>query len=99
MEAYAGIDLHSSNNYIGVIDGQDRRLYRKRLPNDLDTILSALAPFKKDLVGIVVESTFNWYWLVDGLQQDGYKVHLANPSKIKQYEGLKHTDDDWDSFG
>ena len=98
MEAYAGIDLHSSNNYIGVIDGQDRRLYRKRLPNDLDTILSALSPFKKDLVGIVVESTFNWYWLVDGLQQDGYKVHLANPSKIKQYEGLKHTDDDWDSF-
>ena len=98
MEAYAGIDLHSSNNYIGVIDGQDRRLYRKRLPNDLDTILSALAPFRKDLVGIVVESTFNWYWLVDGLQEDGYKVHLANPAAIKQYEGLKHTDDDWDSF-
>ena len=49
MEAYAGIDLHSSNSFIGVIDGQDRRLYRKRLPNDLDTILSALAPFKRDL--------------------------------------------------
>ena len=98
MEAYAGIDLHSSNSFIGVIDGQDRRLYRKRLPNDLDTILSALAPFKKDLVGVVVESTFNWYWLVDGLMDHGYKVHLANPSAIKQYEGLKHTDDDWDSF-
>ena len=98
MKAYAGIDLHSSNSFIGVIDGQDRRLYKKRLPNDLDTILSALAPFKKDLVGVVVESTFNWYWLVDGLQEDGYKVHLANPSAIKQYEGLKHTDDDWDSF-
>ena len=98
MEVYAGIDLHSSNNYIGVIDGQDRRLYRKRLPNDLDTILSALAPFKRDLVGVVVESTFNWYWLVDGLQEEGYKVHLANPAAIKQYEGLKHTDDDWDSF-
>jgi transposase len=73
-------------------------LYRKRLPNDLDSILSVLAPFKKDLVGVLVESTFNWYWLVDGLQEHGYKVHLANPSKIKQYEGLKHTDDDWDSF-
>jgi transposase len=57
-----------------------------------------LAPFKKDLAGVVVESTFNWYWLVDGLMEDGYKVHLANPSAIKQYEGLKHTDDDWDSF-
>ena len=98
MELYAGIDLHSSNNYLGVIDEQDERLYQKRLPNDLDTILSALAPFKKDLVGVVVESTFNWYWLVDGLMADGYKVHLANPSAIKQYEGLKHTDDRWDSF-
>jgi transposase len=46
----------------------------------------------------VVESTYNWYWLVDGLQENGYKVHLANPSAIKQYEGLKHTDDKWDSF-
>lgn len=98
MRVYAGIDLHSSNNYIGVIDGQDRRLYKKRLPNDLDTILSALAPFKKDLAGVVVESTYNWYWLVDGLQEHGYKVHLANPAAIKQYEGLKHTDDKWDAF-
>ena len=98
MRVYAGIDLHSSNNYIGVIDGQDRRLYQKRLPNDLDTILSALAPFKKDLAGVVVESTYNWYWLVDGLQEHGYKVHLANPAAIKQYEGLKHTDDKWDAF-
>jgi transposase len=30
--------------------------------------------------------------------EHGYKVHLANPSAIKQYEGLKHTDDKWDSF-
>ena len=98
MRVYAGIDLHSSNNYIGVIDEQDQRLYKKRLPNDLDTILSALAPFKKDLAGVVVESTYNWYWLVDGLQEHGYKVHLANPAAIKQYEGLKHTDDKWDAF-
>jgi transposase len=98
MEAYAGIDLHSSNNYTGIIDNQDRRLYGKRLPNRLDTILSVLEPFKESLRGIVVESTYNWYWLVDGLQEHGYKVHLANPSAIKQYEGLKHTDDKWDSF-
>ena len=58
----------------------------------------ALEPFKEDLEAVVVESTYNWYWLVDGLQEKGYKVHLANPSAIKQYEGLKHTDDKWDSF-
>ena len=98
MKTYAGIDLHSSNNFTGVIDDKDQRLYRKRLPNRLDAILSALEPFKDSLEGVVVESTFNWYWLVDGLKEHGYKVHLANPSAIKQYEGLKHTDDKWDSF-
>jgi transposase len=60
--------------------------------------LQALEPFKGSLQAVVVESTYNWYWLVDGLQEEGYKVHLANPSAIKQYEGLKHTDDKWDSF-
>ena len=98
MQTYAGIDLHSSNNFIGVINDKDKILYGKRHPNRLDDVLTALDPFKDSLQGVVVESTFNWYWLVDGLQENGYQVHLANPSAIKQYEGLKHTDDKWDSF-
>jgi len=98
MEAYAGIDLHSSNNYIGIMDQDHKRLFGKRLPNDLDKILMVLEPFKSDLKGIVIESTYNWYWIVDGLQEQDYKVHLANPSAIKQYEGIKHTDDKWDAF-
>ena len=68
------------------------------MPNDINQVLLALEPFRVNLQAAVVESTFNWYWLVDGLQGHGYEVHLANPSAIKQYEGLKHTDDKWDSF-
>jgi len=98
MGLYAGIDLHSNNNYNGVINEHDQRVFRKKLPNKIEVILKALEPFKQELVGVVVESTYNWYWLVDGLQDQGYHVHLANPSAIKQYEGLKHTDDHWDSF-
>jgi transposase len=98
METYAGIDLHSSNNFIGVINNKDKILYGKRHSNRLDDVLRALDPFQDSLQGVVVESTFNWYWLVDGLQEHGYAVHLANPSAIQQYEGLKHTDDQWDSF-
>jgi len=98
MRTYAGIDLHSSNCYLAVIDEQQRRLFSKRLPNSLDPILTALQPFKEELSGVVVESTYNWYWLVDGLQEQGYRMHLANPSAIRQYEGLKHTDDKWDAF-
>jgi transposase len=45
----------------------------------------------------VVESTFNWYWLVDGLREAGYRVHLANPAAMQQDEGIKHTGDEHDA--
>jgi len=98
MTTYAGIDLHSSNCYLAVIDQQQTRLFGKRWPNSLEQVQAALQPFKEGLSGVVVESTFNWYWLVDGLQEEGYRVHLANPSAIRQYEGIKHTDDQWGAF-
>ena len=49
METYAEIDLQSSNNYIGIINEQDQKLYGKRIPNDLDRVLMVLEPFKKEL--------------------------------------------------
>ena len=98
MQTYAGIDLHSSNNYIGVIDANDKRLYGKRHDNNLKQVVKALGPFKKNLKGIAIESTYNCYWLVDGLREHGFTVHLANPAAIQAYNGLKHTDDKWDSF-
>ena len=98
METYAGIDLHSSNNYIGVIDAKDNRLYSKRHDNRIEDVLKVLGKFKASLQGVVIESTYNWYWLVDGLMDQGYTVHLANPNAIQTYDGLKHTDDKWDSF-
>jgi transposase len=61
-------------------------------------ILKTLEPFQKKIQGIVVESTYNWYWLVDGLQGAKYKVHLANPPEMQQYSGMKYTDDTWDSY-
>ena len=98
MKTYAGIDLHSSNNFIGVINAKDKRLYSKRHDNRIEDVLKVLGKFKASLQGVVIESTYNWYWLVDGLMDQGYKVHLANPNAIQSYNGLKHTDDKWDSF-
>ena len=43
--------------------------------------------------GVAVESTFNWYWLVDGLQAAGFTVQLVNTAAVKQYDGLKHGGD------
>ena len=48
-------------------------------------------------MGLVVESTYNWYWLVDALMEAGYPVHLANTAALVQYSGLKYSDDDSDA--
>jgi transposase len=96
MRLYAGIDLHANTSVLVVIDEDDRSRFQKRLHNELEALLQALAPYQDALQGIVVESTYNWYWLVDGLMAAGYRVHLANTTAIEQYRGLKHTDDQSD---
>ncbi len=95
---YAGCDLHSNSNFWGIGDERGEKVFHKKLPNDLALMLAMLEPFREELVGIVVESTYNWYWMADGLMEKGYQVHLANTSAIQQYEGLKHADDKHDAF-
>jgi len=97
MTLYAGIDLHSNNNVIVVVNEKDEVVKRRRLENTMRTVLAFLEPYRAELAGVVVESTYNWYWLVDGLQDHGYRVHLANTAAIPQYEGLKYGDDDSDA--
>jgi transposase len=97
MKLYGAIDLHSNNNVTVLIDEQDQVVYQRRLPNDLSLITEQLVGYRDRLQGIVVESTYNWYWLVDGLMDQGHKVHLANTAAIQQYAGLKYTDDHSDA--
>ena len=97
MPLYGGIDLHANNSVIVLLDDQDQVVYQKRLPNDLPSLLQQLSPYQASLQGVVVESTYNWYWLVDGLMERGYVVHLANTAAIQQYAGLKYTDDHSDA--
>jgi transposase len=94
---YCGIDLHSNNSVVVIIDESDSVLYAKRHGNDLTEILAALELHRAEITGVVVKSTYNWYWLVDGLQEAGYRVHLANTTAIKQYDGLKHRGDESDA--
>src|SRR6266487_1811060 len=97
MKLYGAIDLHSTNSVLVVIDEEDKIVYQKRLPNDLALILQELCVYQSRLAGIAVESTYNWYWLVDGLMEQGYRVLLTNPAGNEQYNGLKYTDDRHDS--
>jgi transposase len=98
MPLYSACDLHANNNFLAMLDENGKRVFKNNLPNDSERILPALRPHQSDLAGIVVESTYNWYWLVDALMGGGYQVHLANPSAIQRYSGLKHADDQHDAF-
>lgn len=98
MSLYCGIDLHSNNNYICVIDKNDKRLLEIKLENSVEKVIQALKPYKRRLFAVAIESTFNWYWLVDALMDEGFKVLLVNTAKVVQYEGLKRTNDRYDAF-
>ena len=82
---------------ISIIDDHDNVVYEKRHPNNLQAIREALASFRRELLACVVESTYNGYWLVDGLMDTGFDVRLAHTGAIPQYAGIKHSNDQSDA--
>jgi transposase len=94
----AGFDLHGNNVVIGIINQDGRRIEHRKVATELSEVIGVLQPYKARLISTAVESTFNWYWLVDGLRGAGYPIDLANPAKIEQYRGIKHADDKHDAF-
>jgi len=97
MALYCGIDLHSRDCWLAILDDGLEVVREAKVDNDLGAILEILEPYREDLEGIAVESTFNWYWLVDGLDECGYQMHLVNTWAVKQWEGLKYSDDRHDA--
>jgi transposase len=98
MPLYCEIDLHSNNHVICVIDDKDNRVFESKLDNNADQTIEALSKYKRRIKRVAIESTYNWYWLVDSLMASGYQVDLVNTAKVVQYEGLKHTNDQYDAF-
>src|SRR5260370_40704781 len=94
----AGMDLHSNNVMIGIMDMDGKRLASRKMPCELKEVVKFLAPYKKRLEPVAVESTYNWYWLVDGLQALKYPVWLHKPAAMQQYSGIKHADETNDAF-
>ena len=97
---YVGIDLHSNNSYFAAKDSQGNELFHKRIPNSHLSVEAVLSQIKQKgkIVSLAVESTYNWYWIVDHIQDLGYNIQLTNPGQIKQYNGIKKTDDKSDAF-
>ncbi len=61
MRLYGGVDLHANNNFVAMVDKKGKRVDQKKLPNDLSIILEFFKPIQKEMVGLVVELTYNWY--------------------------------------
>ena len=97
MALYGGLDLHGDNVFCSLLDGTRQVVFERRLPNQLDTICQALEPYRKRIQALAVESTYNWYWLVDGLRRRHYPVKLANPAKMQENIGLKAANDKTDA--
>jgi transposase len=97
MSFYCGIDLGARKSHLCLINEDDRRLLDKKMCNDLDEMESKLYPSKLSLK-ILVESTFNWEWLVYGLQNRNYDVKLAHALGLKAISWSKKKTDKWDAF-
>lgn len=93
MNFYVAFDLHSDNAYGVIIDEAEKVVYRHRFATELESILKTLEQYRTGIRGITVESTFNWYWLVDGLLEAGYKVELAHSTAVKANSMKKRTND------
>ena len=96
-QLYCGSDLHGNNVFLSLCDQQGQRVMERRVKANLESVTKALEPFRDRIQSIAVESTFNWYWFVDGLNDQGMDVRLANPAGMEQYSGLKASNDATDA--
>lgn len=94
---YCGIDLSATTSHLCVVDESLAIHLQQKVANDLPGIASLLLPFKPHLK-IVVESTFNWYWLVDGLLALGFDVSLAHTLGLAMITQAKIKTDRRDAF-
>ena len=94
---YCGIDLSARDSHICVVDENLSIHLQLKSANDLPRIAHLLDPFKPDLK-VVVESTFNWYWLIDGLQLLGFDLSLAHTLGLAMITQAKVKTDRRDAF-
>jgi len=94
---YSGIDLSARDSHLCVVDESLSIHLQQKSANDLSRISYLLEPFKPDLQ-VVVESTFNWYWLVDGLTDLGFDVCLAHTLGLSLITAAKVKTDRRDAF-
>ena len=55
MKFCVGIDLHSNNLVLVILDSNDKVVYSKRLPNDVQVILTVLDMYKEQIEAVAIK--------------------------------------------
>ena len=71
-----------------VTDEEDNKVVDKLIDNNLNNTLELLAPYKEQIKAVAIESTFNWYWLVDGLMDHDKNKYLRKCHKVGPFYRL-----------
>jgi transposase len=80
-ERYVGIDLHRRRSVIHAMDADGNDISSVRIFNESDKFVAAVAAAVDGHdAEVVLESGYGWYWAVDVLQAEGYRVHLSHPT-------------------
>ncbi len=94
---HCGIDLHSRQMYVCVMDSQGNKLLHMNIKNnDFDFFLRKIAPWRHDMT-VCCECLFCWYWLADACQEAGLEFVLAHALYLKAIHGGKNKNDRIDS--
>ena len=56
-----------------------KRVFEKRVRNNLEEVVWTLAPYREEIRGIAVESTFNWYCWWMTIRARGNQISIFSP--------------------
>lgn len=98
MTHYIGCDVHKKYSVFAAIDEEGRRIPPRRVEHDREAFRSFLRTLPPRSP-IAVETTGNWYWIVDEMEQAGQVPALAHAAKSKLMMGQINKTDKLDAMG
>lgn len=94
---YCGVDLHSISMMVCIMNAEGKILFKKKICNQLRLFLELIAPYRH-CIAVGVESTFNWYWFVDGCRSAGITVFLGHSVYMRSIAQDKNKNDKMDAY-
>jgi transposase len=94
---YCGVDMHAKTSYICILNQAGTIQLRRNIPNNFQMFKYFVKPYLPDLA-IGVESTYNYYWLLDGCSDSGLRFYLGHALYMKAISGNKKKNDPLDAL-